>query len=322
MKKTYVSDMLEVLIDGEDARNIVRAQCERILAGASPSAQATLSKPLHYIAGKCMGYPAAWLVKHACNLDNRDLAARLAATPGPVYVSLTTSIADDFLDREQNVGASQMMLLYLFMFEALRNAHWFNDGIERQYSRSVYPVIDFFLHDQSDRKAMTVNQFAAAGQNPGRRIGAFFETIARGLIPQETERSEAVVKIAGMFGDWCSLLDDILDTENDIDDGIFLSYPIYQIMHKSEALAGAVMQKNAAACLAYTRTDEFLNLNLDQAARELSDIRSLSETEGFDGLATALEAVADRLPRILTQHRNVSLDLYASRNIAAQRRTA
>ncbi len=317
MKKAYVSDMLEKLIDARDVRNIVRKQCLGVLDHVSTSAHETLTKPLHYIAGKCMGYPAAWLVKHACALDNRALTALIAKCPGPIYVSLTTSIADDFLDREANAGASQMMLLYMFMFESLRKPQWFNYDIERQYLKSVYPVVDFFLKDASDRQAISASCFQRQRDNPGRRIGAFFETIARGVTPGEFEKAEDVVRLAGMFGDWCSLLDDILDTENDIEEGIFLSYPIFKVIGKSDALAAAVVNKEAGSCLSYTCTNEFFEAMLTQAEKELSDMISASEKSSLEELSHALSAVSRRLPETLLENRNLSLDLYR-----AQRETA
>jgi len=315
----YVSDVLEGVLDCRDIRTLVRNQCSRVLDGLHADIASNLAVPLHYVAGKCMGYPAVWLSSVALGLTIEQTRQRLAAFPGPLYVSLTTSIADDFLDGDENVRPAHMMVLYMLLFSALREQTWFAGDIDRLYREKVYPLIAGFVAEQplwrTDPAGPDVHEVAKAG----RRIGAFFETIALGMARDEPPaRRAALVALAGAFGDWCSDLDDIVDIEIDIRQGDTLTYPIFALMQAGEAPRAAVLARDAAACENVITDPGFISGLAERQAGKLRTIADRAEECGFDLLARSLERSASILPdRIVALRAQVAGDARRGREILA-----
>lgn len=75
MTVVYVSDVLETVLDAGKTRAAVRNHCKVILRGVPQLPETELEDCLHYIAGKCMGYPAIWLVEQALDLNEEDIGS-------------------------------------------------------------------------------------------------------------------------------------------------------------------------------------------------------------------------------------------------------
>ncbi len=296
----YVSDVLEQLIDGTEIRELVRQHCRAVLAPLSPNVQAKLSEPLRYSAGKCMGYPAVWLVQKALDASLPEMSERLGRSPGPLYISLTTSIADDYLDREPNVRPAHMMILYLFVFGALAEPRWMHAEQLDHWRRNIFPLIEWFILNQGEN--VRASESAAFVELAGRRIGAFFEAIAYGLVGGEGSASgKRIVSLAGDFGCWCSDLDDIIDVEADIAAGAHVTSPIKLVMDHSPALRQAVIECNADACLPVIHSEGFMSALAERQFDRLSALVHKAESAGLTSLAQAFVGVKSRLARTLLE---------------------
>lgn len=300
----YVSDLLSNLIGAEDVRNIVRKQCETVLIDVPPSTADRLREPLYYIAGKCMGYPAVWITSVALNLNSEQLAERIALQPGPLYISLTTSIADDFIDKDSNVNAAHMMLLYLFVFSSLRHPHWFNGEMLESYRKNVYPLIGAFVGDHPLTNALSSTEMAASAERSGLRIGHFFETIVRGLSYKDPEDVHiALCNIGRSFGNWCSHLDDVVDIEQDIIGGDSFTYPIFLLSNHSSQLRTAVQRKDLDACLEAIDSPWFLDAITAYHQRYLARLGEQAQSAGFDALSGKLSLIAERIAETIGEIR-------------------
>jgi hypothetical protein len=292
--RIYVSEVIEELIDGAGIRDLVRAQCGQVLRELPAPIAQKLQKHLQYSAGKCMGYPAVWLVQQALEKSVEQTASLLAEAPAPLYVSLTTSIADDFLDRDPNVDGGHMMMLYMFMFGALSERPWFHGEQRRQWLDRVFPLVATFV-EPSD--IVSAGSSRDAVEASGRRIGAFFEVIAYSLTGGIlAERRRELVELAGKFGNWCSHLDDIVDIEIDIIDGAHLTFPVWAIAQHSEAHRQAVGARNLDGCASLIASAEFVDYLIDRQLERLQELKRCAQTGGFNLLVTCLERVSGRLP--------------------------
>lgn len=300
----YVSDLLADLIEAEAVRDAVRRQCASILTDVPGKTAEQLRAPLHYISGKCMGYPAVWLTSTALDLGGDALAERLQRQPGPLYISLTTSIADDFIDRDENITSAHMMLLYLFFFSSLRHPHWFSGELLESYQRLIYPLIGAFVGNHPLADCGSVGEMEQRAERSSWRIGNFFETIARGLtIDDPAETRAAVAEIGRVFGNWCSHLDDVVDVERDILGGDTFTYPLFLLSQRSPALAKAVRERDLAACVAAIDEDWFTEALIERHRGYLAELRGLAEAAGFARLAVEFERLSSRLPPLIAEIR-------------------
>jgi len=288
----YVSDLLSDLLGAEETRRLVREQCEIILQDVPPETAGKLRAPLDYISGKCMGFPAAWLVTTALGLGPGEMAERLRRQPGPLFVSLTTSIADDFIDSDPNIGSAHMMLLYLFMFSSLRHPHWFEGELLQSYQRHIYPLVGAFVGDAPFGQAVPAEKLERQAEASGQRIGNFFETIVRALtLDDPLPVRDQLSAIGRAFGNWCSYLDDVVDVERDIESGDTVTYPLFLLTGRSPALARAVANRDVDACRPELASEWFVAALASRHARHLNDICATARRSDFDRLADRLEVV-------------------------------
>jgi len=295
--RIYVSEVIEGLIDGTAIRSVVRAQCQKVLRDLPGSVADKLQKHLHYSAGKCMGYPAVWFVQQALEKSVEQTASLLAEMPAPLYVSLTTSIADDFLDRDPNVDAGHMMLLYMFMFEALSEQHWFHGEQRREWLDRVFPLVGAFVAPQDPFSTVDIRDVV---ESSGRRIGAFFEVIAYSLTGAVSgERRREIVELAGKFGDWCSHLDDIVDIEIDLLDGAHLTFPVWAIAQHSDAHRQAVGARDLGGCASLIASTEFVESLIDKQLERLKELKDRAEAANLHLLAHCFERMRARTPEAI-----------------------
>jgi len=296
----YVSDLLSDLIGADAVRAAVRRQCESVLIDVPPPTAERLRAPLHYIAGKCMGYPAVWLIGTALELGEGALAARLQRHPGPLYISLTTSIADDFIDRDENIGAAHMMLLYLFVFSSLRHPHWFNGELLETYQRLIYPLIGAFVGDHPLSDSGNRVELELRAERSSWRIGNFFETIVRGLTCEDAPATRsALAELGRAFGNWCSHLDDVVDVERDIVSGDTFTYPLFLIAQHSPRLAEAVRGGDLESCFEAIEAGWFVEALVERHQGYLEQLEAIARQAGFERLAGEFARLALRLPGLI-----------------------
>ena len=296
----YVSDLLAELIGADSARQAVRRQCQTILVDVPTKTAQRLRAPLDYIAGKCMGYPAVWLTKTALGLSDQAIADRLQREPGPLYISLTTSIADDFIDHDENITSAHMMLLYLFVFSSLRHPHWFSGELLQAYQRLIYPLIGAFVGDRPSMLGLSCGALVARAERSSWRIGNFFETIVRGLTVDEAcETRSSLADIGRAFGNWCSHLDDVVDVERDVTSGDTFTYPLFLLASHSPRLAKAVHEGDLGSCVQAIGEDWFTARLVKRHEAYVAELRQMAETAGFHRLAGEFAALQSRLPPLI-----------------------
>ncbi len=297
----YVSDLLSQLIDAEEVREIVRRQCGYILFDVPKETADQLREPLSYISGKCMGYPAIWFASTALELEHDDIVHRLSKQPGPLYISLTTSIADDFIDRDENIKSVHMMLLYLFVFSSLRHPHWFNGQILEAYQRLIYPLVGAFVGEDHTRAHLQIEELERHAERSGWRIGNFFDTIIRGFMADDSPEFRSTVADLGRdFGNWCSHLDDIVDVERDILSGDTFTYPMFLLTRHSSELAQAVDNRDLSRCIDAIRADWFVNALEKHHVDRISELQAKAGMAGLSQLADRLGHVKSRLPQVIS----------------------
>lgn len=317
----YVSDLLADLIGAEMVRDIVRNHCAAILVDVPEKTAERLRAPLHYIAGKCMGYPAVWIASTALDLTPEAIVDRLRCQPGPLYISLTTSIADDFIDKDENITAAHMMLLYLFMFSALRHPHWFSGELLATYQRLIYPLIGAFVGDPPLAETGTRVEMELRAERSSWRIGNFFETIVRALtIDDREETRSAVAEVGRVFGNWCSHLDDVVDVERDVLSGDTFTYPLFLLTEHSPALARAVRNRDLDSCLGAIGADWFIDMLIERHERHLAELRGMADAAGFHRLGCEFERLRARIPPLIAairQENSQSAPWAPSRSVSA-----
>ena len=203
----YVSDVLEPLLAAADARSAVREHCACLLDSLEPHLQRRLGRAAHYVGGKCMGYPAIWLLQMVLEPRGASLRAIVDRSEPALTVSLTTSIVDDLMDRDEPVDEECVGLLYLLMTSA---------AFRTSSSSDIAAAQRAFLG-----KALDV--CAGSGEGPdadtrrGDRIGHFFRMIAAGPASAwlSGREADALVEATGRFGAFCAHLDDWIDRERD-----------------------------------------------------------------------------------------------------------
>jgi hypothetical protein len=229
----YVSDYLETLLDGSSVRQLVRSECEALVERLPAHLLEHLRPVASYIGGKCMGYPAIWFIQAALGTDEATLAQVLHRSPTALFVSLSTSIADDFLDRNEDVNAAHLTLMYLLLLDPITRSERCSQTASRALMDEVVDVIDLFVTSPAE------DQRRPSSARRGKRIGNFHAAIAaemvEGLGVPEPSRRE-IIEGARRFGEWCALLDDVIDIEQDIEERIVDSFPIEAMLtHFPEA---------------------------------------------------------------------------------------
>lgn len=208
----YASDVLEPLLGAAACRRAVRNHCLELLRDTvDPKLQRRLTDVAWYIGGKCMGYPAIWLMALVFEPRGMTLPVLIERCEPALSVSLTTSIVDDLMDRDEQINEEHVGLLYVLLSHASYGAPTSSIAAAEQRAHL--------------NRALEVCSGATASEDAhdrrGDRIGHFFRMIAAAGAASSLPASEASVltEAAGVFGRFCAHLDDWIDLERDRERG-------------------------------------------------------------------------------------------------------
>lgn len=281
-----------------------------LLGQVDGSVSGRLEPALSYYGAKCMGYPAVWFVQEYFDLSPQHTMELIENSDACLMVSLSTSIADDFLDCPGKLGNEEMMVFYLFMLKALGHPSWERSGVLQGLRDRMLELMQWFLqHNLGSEERNTADRL---GLESKRRIGVFFEAIAlemgAELCASERERAE-FVRLAGRFGDWCSELDDFIDLDNDITE----RQPTRMARYALDAeprLRDCIGQSDSAHCLYLLEESDIFSALTHQLTDDLNSLQTaLPRTRRA---RSSLACAAERLPKMLSQ---IRLDKVTTRQI-------
>ena len=281
----YASDVLEPLLDAGAVRSAVREHCARLLDPADPELRNRLMPAARYVGGKCMGYPAIWLLERVLGPRGISLAGIIERSEPALSVSLTTSIVDDLVDRDEPIAAEYVAFLYVLIAHAA-------------FEAPAVPETDLHpqraLLDRALDVCMDPNAAGASAARRGNRIGHFFRMIAHGpaqaFLPEQA--SSMVVEAVGRFGEFCAHVDDWIDMERDLERGVNENVALSLLRSRRKARASAKrIDLHAMGSLA-REMGEFLT-------GKLHEIHSMLVPLDVPQALESLERVAVRLPESL-----------------------
>lgn len=297
----YVSDILAELLDAEEVRRLVRAEIGGAISDLPSDVRRRLAPLGGYYGGKCMGFPAIWLLKHALGLDRDACATLIHDHRAVLWLCLTTSIADDIIDGDEAVSREHMCLWYQLVFEALAANQWTRGGFDRAAGRVIGTVMREFLCSNSPREDLTTTDRI---RTRGNRIGRFHGLIARSVVNSiavPRTYGNTIVETAEKFGVWCAHLDDLLDVYRDRQGGeaenvilVLLAAHQEGQLDKSVAFDARAFQWHLASHAALIT--EFLDRELALVTRLSCN---LSQPALHDVLSSLPSALPDLVARVL-----------------------
>ncbi len=284
----YVSDFLEQILGAGTERALARETC----VAAAHGLPVEVAEQARYYGGKCMGYPAIWMLRHALGLDRQRLIDAAQACRASLFLSLTASIMDDWIDRDKPVTIAPAALFYMLVVRGLGAAR--SDALTHELvAEKLQEVVEQLLVvEQSAQLAAHKKLEVCAGiaRRSGIKIGNFHELIAVEFcahLSLEADATTALRRLANGFGRWCALLDDIIDVRSDIATGDWASLPAARLL-------GACNGK-ASRFATFTPDAEAQLLLI--AEQQLQDLAAEAGNAGFMELAAAFESSQDRLPK-------------------------
>lgn len=291
----FVSDILEPLLGASDVRGIVRSACLTALEHLPPQIAARMEPLTGFIGGKCMAYPAVWIVGELTTAPLGDLRLALTRAPMSTALALSTSITDDLVDGDQKTSHEHVVLLYMLILQALDAGGW-QSGQHRQATlRWFAEIVADFLGEGDAMRAGPWAYDRDKHRRRGRRIGHFHRMIAAELLSQlgaDPALVEAGTEIAGDFGAWCADLDDVLDAEVDLLQGAFGNVMVSMLLDLWPDMAGAV---ESASPLAVARL-------CSPAVTERTVVHMIAEAAAIARRCRNIGSarLADRLDRLCT----------------------
>jgi len=219
----YVSDVISGFSDLGQTRQWTSSVLTRQVCELIPSFNQELYGRLKHATKKCMGYPAVWSSKYALGLNDDQVFHSLRCGLPSLYVSLTTSITDDFLDANSDASVEDLMVMYHLLFAALETNRWTENEFGRSFTSSISPLVHEFLQLRVPWWKLTSSERAERALQSPKRIGLFHRMIATELLHNvsgyTTQDVCAAISFAEQFGDFCALIDDVLDLEVDMQEG-------------------------------------------------------------------------------------------------------
>jgi hypothetical protein len=318
----YVSDVLSDLLEGaQPFREAVRGHCLELVDRLPAEIAGPIRPAAEYIGAKCMGYPPVWFVSQALGWTLEETDGLLARSHTALCISLSTSIADDFLDREA-VGSPHLMFFYLLLFEALAQQDWGESGLgDFIYSKAVGTMDLFVLPGvrQQLRAGCGLDALEGMAERSGLRIGNFHRMIAYSLLRSRSladAQATALVDLAGRFGNWCSDLDDIIDVERDILQGEPSALAALSLLRLDPGLRTALVDGDLDRLAGGLEHPAFvagltapLVRGIESLAREVRGLHG----EGFAG---RLQELARRLPVQIVEIRRLARQEYRDQLVA------
>ena len=292
----YVSDFLESLLDAEQQRALVRDITDSTI-GQMPDEVGRLA---HYYGGKCMGYPAVWLLKHALEIEDQKLIEVAALCKASIFLSLTTSIVDDWLDKDTEVSVAPVSLMYMLMVGGLGDLKSENFPAECALQK-LREVTEHLLSVERCASLAHREKLQACKElasDAGIKIGHFHELIATEFCNANKVRSgkaDALGNIANKFGCWCAFLDDVIDLRSDFEAGNWVSVPALDLAFTLRNDCG-----DSGFSLAGTEKFESLSLDcqarmIDRAGLKLGDLAAEAIELGLVNLGAELLRVEENL---------------------------
>jgi hypothetical protein len=207
----YASDFLEPLLAASDVRAAVRQHCLALLDSVDPDLRARLRQQALYVGGKCMGYPAVWLLHRILEPKGVDLATVIEQTEPALCVSLTTSIVDDLMDGDEQITADYVAFLYVLIAHA---------AFGQNITSRLLPEQSALLQQALD-VCINPTRVGPNAERRGNRVGHFFRMVAAGPARASLSLAEAnaAIEAVGMFGEVCGHVDDWIDLEVDFERG-------------------------------------------------------------------------------------------------------
>lgn len=276
----YVSDYLEnLLIGSKDIRALVRKKCKMILSEMEPALKSKLLPIANYIGGKCMGYPAIWFLSEALNLSNEELKKHFRKTNGSLLISLSTSIADDLLDKNENMREEHLMFFYMLIIKS-----WLSNDLTKEKTefiyKNIFDAMDIFIGEDSISEMKKNNyipfeNFRDVAFNSGKKIANFHKMIAFEWIedinmPRYVK--DILINQISEFGHFCAFLDDFLDIESDILNGDFATVPIYYLFNLFPETADLIRNKEIGNILCYLSDKKYLDALIGHGTNKVKSI--------------------------------------------------
>lgn len=281
----YASDILEPLLDAGTVRSAVREHCAALLATTNPELRSRLLPAARYVGGKCMGYPAIWFLERMLGPRGIPLRSIVEHSEPALSVSLTTSIVDDLVDRDEPIAAEYVAFLYVLIAHAAFEA-------PVTLKTDMYP--QRALLDRALDVCIDPHSGGGSAVRRGDRIGHFFRTIAlgpaRAFLPEQ--QSSVIVEAVGRLGEFCAHVDDWIDMERDSEHGVNENVALALLRSRGKAPAtGKRIDLHARDALA-SEMGEFL-------MSKLREIQSLLGPLDMPQALDSLERVAVCLPESL-----------------------
>lgn len=253
-----------------------------------------------YIGGKCMGHPAIWVVQKSLNLSHNEIRSYLSDSKMALFWSLSTSLSDDFIDKDEEVSGRHLMFFYLLLLDIVMTDDEKKKETKDFIFKNSIKVMDLFI-EQNFKKLVAENRKKELFQRSREqvlRIGLFHEMIAFELLENfkfEKEFKDNIIKVAGLLGNWCALLDDCLDVEKDMHNNHYATYPIFLFLDEYPELRNDVVKKDFTKLSPYLNSDKFNNLLKNELHKELNTLYFRIKNLNSENLASDIKHALEKL---------------------------
>jgi hypothetical protein len=303
-KGLYVSDILEKILDASTVRQITRNVTISLIGKLHPK----LDSITEYIGGKCMGYPSIWFIQKALKLSDRQVENLLMKHYSSLFISLSTSIGDDLVDKDEDTHIGHLGLLYLLLMKGFsaRKDPRVDDTI---YQNGIAVMMDML----NSRIGSNIDT-----EKIGNKIGLFYRMICFELCTAVDDghvNKPALLNLATKFGCWCSEVDDFMDIEKDIEAGQYFTRPVLSLINQGEIMKRAVLEKDYAVTNQMIDSPEFVDESIAGLVSRLQIIALDAHGNDFKSLANALFGLLPALPQNLREIRMAAKNIYVAKSI-------
>ena len=296
----YVSDFLETLLNASTERALVR----EVTNSAVSHLPDEIAHQAHYYGGKCMGYPVVWLLKHALDLEEQKLKEVVEACKASIFLSLTTSIVDDWLDKDVEVSVAPVSLMYLLMVVGLGDLNSKHFPSERARQR-IHELTEHLLLVEKSASLAHREKLTLCGElvsKAGIKIGHFHELIAsefcNALSVQQSKACE-LINIANKFGCWCAFVDDVIDVRSDFGNGNWVSLPVLNLAAKLQNDCDENVSLNARTKRLEPLLLDCQSQMIEVACLQLQELGAEAAEMGFSSLSGELLSAEAKLPNYM-----------------------